>query len=264
MIPSEVRPQADAVVGELVRMLGSDLVGVYLHGSAVLGCFGPRSDIDLVAVSRQAIGDVRRRTLVEALLTISAPYDPAPPLRPIELDLVLSTALDPWQYPTPLDFHYSEEFRARFKAGELEAWESLESRDLAAHVTVLQHAGISLHGPAIERTFPDVPISDYRHALTHDLDWCRTRFAEMPRYGVLSVARIWATVATGVPHSKASGAEWALPRLPMAVRAVLEHGLDFYTGVASEGRWETLPVAEYVAKVADKIDRLNEMTTPRR
>jgi len=256
VIPAEIRPQVESVVDGLKSILGDDFVGVYLHGSAVLDCFGPRSDIDLVAVSTQAVGDARRRSLVEGLLRVSVPYDSAPPLRPIELDLVLATALDPWRYPTPLDFHYSEEFRPRFEAGELEAWESLMSRDLAAHITVLHHAGVALHGPSIEETFPDVPYSDYLHALTHDLAWCRTRFAEMPRYGVLSVARIWATVATGVPHSKATGAEWALPKLPAAVQPVLEHGRDLYIGAADDERWQSLPVPEYIETVADEIDRL--------
>jgi predicted nucleotidyltransferase len=252
---AEIRPQVDAVVGELNRTLGSDLVGVYLHGSAVLGCFGPKSDIDLVAISRQSLDAESQLRLAKALLGISAPYEPAGSSRPIELDLVLVTALHPWRYPTPLDFHFSEEFRARFDVGEHEAWEGLESRALAAHITVLRQAGVVIAGPPLESVFPEVPWSDYVHALTHDLDWCREHFAKFPRYGVLSIARIWATLATGAPQSKASGAEWALPRLPAELRRVLAHGLDVYARAAEE-RWSDLPVADYVSVVAEEIERL--------
>jgi predicted nucleotidyltransferase len=258
VIPAEVQPQVDAAVDELERTLGRELVGVYLHGSAVLGCFGPKSDIDLVAVSRLSLDAGPQLRLAKTLLDISAPYEPAGTSRPIELDLVLVTALDPWRYPTPLDFHFSEEFRARFKAGEHDAWEGLESRDLAAHITVLRHAGVVIAGPPIESVFPEVPWCDYVHALTHDLDWCREHFAKFPRYGVLSIARIWATLATQAPQSKASGAEWALPRLPAELRCVLEHGLDVYTGAADE-RWNDLPVADYISAVAAEIEAL----TPR-
>ena len=257
MIPTEIRPQVDAVVEELQRTLGDDLVGVYLHGSAVLGCFGPQSDIDLVAVSHGAGRAEQRRRLVDALLTISAPYEPAGPLRPVELDLVLASSIDPWHYPTPFDFHYGESHRSRFEAGELELWERRESRDLAAHVTVLRHAGRALVGPPVEQVFPDVPWADYVDALTHDLDWCRTRFAERPRYGVLSIARIWATLATGTPQSKRTGAEWALPRVPVELRPVLEHGLDVYAGAAEE-RWGDLPVADYISAAAGEIDALTQ------
>ena len=221
------------MVEELQRALGDDLVGVYLHGSAVLGCFGPQSDIDLVAVSHAVRAEQRRR-LVDALLEISAPYEPAGPLRPVELDLVLASAIDPWHYPTPFDFHYGESHRSRFEAGELELWERRESRDLAAHVTVLRHAGRPFVGPPVEQVFPEVPWADYVDALTHDLDWCRERWAERPRYGVLSIARIWATLATGVPQSKATGAEWALPRLPDELHPCSNTG-----SLSTQARWRS-------------------------
>lgn len=252
MIP----PQAEVVADRLGGILGDGFVGVYLHGSAVLGCFGPHSDVDLVAVASRSTTDPERRALVDALLEISAPYEPSGPPRAVELDLVVSSALDPWRYPTPFDFHYSEEFRSRFESGQLEPWEDHESRDLAAHVTVLRFAGVVLRGPPVAQVFADVPFEDYVDALTHDLAWCRQRWATRPRYGVLSIARIWATLATGVPHSKASGAEWALPRLPAELRPVLEHGRDFYTGATGGQRWDELPLKDYLDYLVTEIDRL--------
>ena len=257
MIPAEIRPQVEEVVAGLNAILEDDLLGVYLHGSAVLGCFGPRSDIDLVAVSQRAVRTEQRRRLVDALLEISAPYEPAGPRRPVELDLVLASSIDPWQYPTPFDFHYGESHRPRFEAGELELCELQESSDLAAHVTVVRHAGTALVGPPVEQVFPDVPWADYVDALTHDLDWCRTRFAEQPRYGVLSIARIWATLETGTPQSKASGARWALPRLPGELRPTLEYGLAVYTEAVEE-RWDDLPVATYISAVSREIEALTQ------
>ena len=259
MIPVEIRPQVDAVVAALAQILGADLVGLYLHGSAVLGCFGPHSDVDLVAVSRRGLVEDERRRLVARLLDVSAPYEPQGAPRPIELDLVTDDGLRPWRYPTPFDFHYGESHRARFEAGEVELWEEKESRDLAAHITILRRAGSVITGPPVADVFPEVPWEDYADALTHDLDWCRTRFAELPRYGVLSIARIWATLSTRQPHSKAGSAEWALPRLPAALQPVLEHGLAVYRGEADE-TWDGLPLVDYIAAVADEIERI---TSPR-
>jgi predicted nucleotidyltransferase len=256
VIPAEIRPQVGSVVAELEQALGADLVGVYLHGSAVLGCFGPRSDIDLVGVLRLALSDERRRGLIERLLEFSVPYDSAGALRPVELDLVLASALDPWRYPTPFELHFSEEFRGRFEAGELEAWEGLESHTFAANVTVLRSAGVVLGGSPIDDLFPDVPEADYVDALTRDLASCRETFPQRPNYGVLSIARIWATVATGEPHSKTSGAEWTLPRLPAELCPVLEHGRGLYVGAEDDERWQSLPLAAYVVAVADEIERL--------
>jgi len=223
----------------------------------VLGCFGPRSDIDLVAVAARPTPEQDKQALVAVLLEESAPYDHPGGRRPIELDLVLASALRPWQYPATLDFHYSEEFRARFEAaGELDAWESLESRDLAAHITVLRRSGQAVSGPPIDSVFPEVPTANYVDALTHDLWWCQEQWVQRPRYGVLSIARIWATLATGKPQSKATGADWALPRLPAELRPALEHGRDLYSGEEKMERWDTLPVAEYIATVGDEIGQL--------
>jgi streptomycin 3"-adenylyltransferase len=256
VIPEEVRPQVEAVAEGLRDILGADLVGLYLHGSAMLGCFGPRSDIDLAVVLARPTSQEQKRQLAGLMLGLSAPYEPPGPPRPIELDAVLEENLRPWRYPTPLDFHYSEEFRERLGRGELEAWEGLESRNFAAHATVLRQAGVALVGPAVDETFPEVPWPDYVDALTRDLEWCRTRFVEFPRYGVLSVARIWATVATGTPHSKASGAEWALPRLAPGLRPVLAHGLALYRGEEDAERWAELPVSEYVSAVANEVEAI--------
>jgi streptomycin 3"-adenylyltransferase len=260
VIPAEIRPQVDEVMAGLTAILDDNLVGIYLHGSAALGCFGPRSDIDLVGVLRRALSDERRRGLIENLLEISVPYESAGTLRPVELDLVLASALDPWRYPTPFEFHFSEEFRGRFEAGELEAWEGLESRTFAANVTVLRSAGVVLGGSPIDDLFPDVPEADYVDALTRDLVSSRETFPQRPNYGVLSIARIWATVATGEPHSKSSGADWTLPRLPAELRPVLEHGRGLHVGAEDDERWQSLPVAAYVTAVADEIERL---TPPR-
>ncbi len=47
------------------EILRDNLVGVYLHGSAVMGCYNPaKSDIDLIVVVKEPLEDgVKRRYL---------------------------------------------------------------------------------------------------------------------------------------------------------------------------------------------------------
>jgi streptomycin 3"-adenylyltransferase len=263
VIPAEIRPQLDTAVGGLRRILGDDLAGVYLHGSAVLGAFGPLSDIDVFAVVQQPLEPSTRRQLVELLLAESGPYESTGGMRAVELDVVLTSALRDWHHPAPLEFHYTESLRRRFEAGELEPWESLTNRDIAAHVRVLRHAGLALVGAMPEELFPDVPEADFRDALLYDVEWSREHISELGatpggiRNAVLSLARVWAAFDTGAPQSKASGAEWALPRLPAELRPVLEHADAAYRGSAAE-RWESLPLGDYAAFVATKIDALTQ------
>jgi streptomycin 3"-adenylyltransferase len=229
---------------------------VYLHGSAVLGCFGPLSDVDLVAVAAHRLGRGQKRQLADILLDISG----SP--RPVELDLVLLSALRDWRHPAPFEFHYAESLRDRFRSGEHEPWESSTNRDLAAHVVVVRNAGVAIVGPPPGELFPDIPADDFRDALLYDVTWWREHVDELElipggiRNAVLSLARIWATLATGRQHSKATGTDWALPRLTAELRPVLERGRDLYIGKEGVERWAYLPVATYIESVAAEIDHL--------
>ena len=74
MIPTEIRPQIDEALAGLTSTIGDSLVGIYLHGSAVLGCFGPGSDIDLLLVLSAPTSLHTKRRVAELLLAVSAPY----------------------------------------------------------------------------------------------------------------------------------------------------------------------------------------------
>jgi predicted nucleotidyltransferase len=257
VIPAEIRSQLEEVVAGLRSALGGDLVGVYLHGSMALGCFGPHSDIDVVAVSARKLGPERKHAFVQMLLEVSN----AP--RPVELDVILASTLRRWRHPAPFEFHYSESLRVRFEAGELEPWEDSVNRDLAAHAAFIREAGVAMVGPPPSEVFPEIPEDDFCDALLYDVDWWRDHLCELEeipggvRNAVLSLARIWATLATGDQHSKATGVEWTLPRLPAELGPVLEHAYAAYLGTAEE-RWNDAPVADYVSVLAGEIDALTQ------
>jgi streptomycin 3"-adenylyltransferase len=51
---------------------------------------------------------------------------------------------------------------------------------------------------------------------------------------LLTLARSWTSLATGVIRSKDAAADWALPRLPAEHRAVLAHARAVYLGDEDE------------------------------
>jgi hypothetical protein len=58
----------------LQHCLGSDLVGLYLHGSAAMRAWTPtRSDVDLLAVVARSLTPSERRDIGEALLAMPSP-----------------------------------------------------------------------------------------------------------------------------------------------------------------------------------------------
>jgi hypothetical protein len=58
---------------------------------------------------------------------------------------------------------------------------------------------------------------------------------------------------TGEIHSKVTGAQWALPRLPEHLRPCLEHALAAYGGAPEE--WDETLRREYVDYVTREIKR---------
>jgi predicted nucleotidyltransferase len=241
------RAPLDRLVEGLEEIFGDRLAGVYLHGSIALGCYGPHSDVDvLVAIRRPSTPEERHR-LGELCLGVSrASWDDAHCL--LELDVVV--AAEPWRYPPPLEFHYGESLREAFDRGDPKPWGTDTWTDLACALTIAHTAGVVLAGDA--DVLSQVPREHYRAAIEVDRQWCLDHLETHRLHVVLSQPRVWAGLATADVPSKASAAEWALPRLPEELRPVLRHALAVYRGEDEES-WEGLPVGAYVDDVLERI-----------
>ena len=65
-----ITPQVEKLIGELAeqtkQILRDNLTGIYLHGSAVMGCFNPgKSDIDLIIVAERPLPDPIKKAYME-------------------------------------------------------------------------------------------------------------------------------------------------------------------------------------------------------
>lgn len=242
LTPFPLLPQLDDLAAGLTEIFGDRLIGVYVHGSYALGCFNPRrSDLDVIGIARRAPTPEQHARLAELLERVSGPAGPLDPPeasaeRPLEFHLLLAGDLRPWRHPCPFEVHWHGSLIERG-----------EDFDLAAHVTVARAAGIALAGPPPREIFPEVPQGDFEDSLRHDLAWTRDHGKEL--YRALSPLRVWATLETEQPHSKASAAEWALPQLPSDLRLVVERALAAYTG---SGSFEHTP--EELDRIRDFVE----------
>jgi Aminoglycoside adenylyltransferase, C-terminal domain/Nucleotidyltransferase domain len=192
----------DAFVRGLRELFGDHLVGVYRHGSEVLGGGGPRSDVDVLAVVARPIREEERARLVALCRTVPR----------LEFDLVVASSIRPWRHPAPYEFHYW--------AGRGEGIGPGTNADLAAVVTMVLAGNRTLYGPPPADVLDAVPRGDYLDGILRDADDA----------SVLMVTRVWAGVSTDDVHSKLRAAEWALPRLPDEHKPVLEQAVAFYRG----------------------------------
>jgi predicted nucleotidyltransferase len=256
--PDTIRTQTNAVVSDLAEILGTSLIGVYLHGSLAMGCFNPAlSDMDLLVVSTSPMPLEVKRRVTEALLR----YSGAP--QAIELSILAESQLYPWEHPTAYDFHFSESHRAR-RVGDLETekWREWNSQstwdsDLAAHITVAQLRGICLYGEPISLVLPLVPASDYADSIVTDLWWARARAEEDPAgkgtYFVLNACRVYAYLLDGYITSKDEAAVWALSILPEEHRPLVVRALEIYRGVRPAGEFNPTGLDAFIQYIHDQV-----------
>ena len=191
----EWAPQAESIA----RVCGTwitDLVGVYVHGSAALGGFGPASDLDVLVVTD---GDADWPGLGAQLLV-----DGGHP-RPLELSVVgASAALHPAP-PWPYHLHVnSGESRFGLGAGRGDP-------DLIAHYAVARTAGIAVSGPSADTVFGPVSRRHLLDYLREELRWGVENADQ--RYAVLNTCRSVAYARSGRVMSKVDGGVWWLEEL---------------------------------------------------
>jgi predicted nucleotidyltransferase len=228
------RGQVADVVDCLRAVLGEALVGAYLHGSAVLGGLRSGSDLDVLAVNGRPTTDAEKDDLVDRLLVVSGDDPAEAPPRPIELTIVVGSNVRPWRYPPRLDFQYGEWWREEFERRDSELWRSKEDTDLAILVSMTLLADAPLTGPSALDVFDPVPRSDFVDALLAEASGLMQDI-NRDLSVVLTLARIWNSVATGDIRSKDGAADWAVTRLAPQHQAVLERARDFYLGI---GQWD--------------------------
>lgn len=248
--------QCDRVVAIVRQVLGEAVVGVYLHGSAATGGLKPTSDIDILVLTNRPTAPDERHELIRRLLPISGPGDPTGHSRSVGLEVVVQADVRPWRYPPRLDLQYGDWWRSEFEAGNFAPWTS-PNPDLALLIEVVLQANHALVGPPPSEVLDPIPSADIRRAMLDSIPALLSDLDGDERNVVLTFARIWTTLATGVIRSKEAAADWAIPLLPPEHRQVLELARDMYAGRAPEDWGDLMPrVRPHVDHVIGEIRHL--------
>ena len=252
---SEMQQQLKDSLNLLSTILGSDLLGVSLYGSSLVGGLQRYSDIDLLVITSRATTLEERRRLVTNLLQISGIYMKGIKL-PIEMTLVEKVAINPWHYPPPFDFQYGEWLRTSFENGDIELWATREMPDLALIITQVLLKSHTLFGLEPKQLLPDVPYGDFVKAMLSDLNRLTEDLEHDTRNVLLTDARIWSTLKTNAIRSKPAAADWAIHHLPKVHQPVMQRAKSICIGVENE-HWDDIkllvkPCANFM------IDQIHE------
>lgn len=222
-LPAEVNTAREILQSHLAE----SLCAIYLHGSAVADGLRPHSDIDMLVVVAQPIAPETRRALITELMAISGRYpsDPAG-RRPLEVLIFLRAALEALPYPARCEFVYGEWLRHDYEAGAVS--EPVSDPELTVVLAQARQEAIPLIGPVATDFLPAVPEADIRQAMEDGLPTLMTSLPGDARNVLLTLARMWHTLATGEFVSKDRAADWAAACLPHAQAAVLTDARNDY------------------------------------
>jgi streptomycin 3"-adenylyltransferase len=252
--PDPVSAQAGAVLAVLADALPPGrLTGLYLYGSAVAGGLRPDSDLDLFGVIERPSTDEERRAVVDGLVPISWLDSRPRSWRPVELSLAVADDVRPWRYPPRLDFQYGEWLRDALLAGE-KASGPVSNPDGAILAHMVRSSGVPLLGPPAAALLDEVPRTDLVRAVLDELSPLLGDLERDTRNVLLTLARMWVTVATGEVRSKDAAAAWAIERLPSDHRPVLELARAAYLGKARDAWGDMGAVRSHAALVVRRIE----------
>ncbi|HEX7306864.1 aminoglycoside adenylyltransferase domain-containing protein [Lentzea sp.] len=132
--------------------------------------------------------------------------------------------------------------------------------DLAIALTAVRAGGRPLTGPPPAELLDPVPEADLVLASVAGIPALLDDLAGDARNVLLTLVRVWVTLATGEIRSKDAAADWAIARLPAEHRPVLEHARDLYRERHyADEVWShdlEVRVRPCAAEVCDRVDDL--------
>lgn len=213
--PREPNAQIESYLLDVTHVarshLGDDLLGFYLHGSAVQGDHWPHtSDLDILGVVAQPLSDERRTRLAADLAHQARPT----PAQGLEFILCL---VDQAKAPT-------HEFHFEFALSTGATWPTESetpgvASDVLINVALCREQGRALTGPPAEMLFGPVPRNALTRAVADEVRWHQLNLDE-PSSGsaganaVLNAARAVFAAQTGRIVSKTEGGLWWLATRP--------------------------------------------------
>lgn len=184
--------------------LGDNLVGIYLHGSLATNSFiWENSDVDFLVVVEHSVAQLEKIGIIRSLYALL----PDSPSKGMEMSIVLKSCLKPLDYPVPYELHFSNMHLQAIHDNIKKYCDNMQGKDedLTAHIMVIWHRGIALHGPPIKQLFEEPSTSDYMRSIWFDIQDSENRFLEQPVDTILNISRTLAYLEENIILSKKRG-----------------------------------------------------------
>ncbi|MGP3638842.1 aminoglycoside adenylyltransferase domain-containing protein [Lentilactobacillus hilgardii] len=211
------------------KILGDNLVGIYLHGSYVMGGYNENvSDLDYLVIVKTPLSFLIKRQLMA--ITIEKLW-PLAPAKGLEFHVLLLPNVKHFRQPMPFDFHFSKMHFQHYQKDPTDYIKSMKGTDpdLAAHITIINHFGRVLVGRPVYQIFDKVPQKIYWQSIIFDIENAKTTIISQPVYVILNLCRALAYKKDRLITSKLSGGQWGLKHLDSQSGSLIQQALTEYT-----------------------------------
>lgn len=244
----------DKFVEQSKGILGDNLVGVYLHGSAVMGCFNEKtSDIDLLVVIHRDMTEEEKHRYMDMVVELNT----LAPAKGIEMSIIKKSVCKPFVYPTPFELHFSIAHLEWYKNNPRDYVLKMNGtdKDLAAHITILYHRGQCLWGEEIHEVFEPVGEKEYFDSIWYDIEHAKEDILENPIYVILNLCRVLAFKKEKQVLSKQEGGVWGLTQVPEKYSKLIQEALDGYASMDTMALDEKVAV-EFATYMLEQINTM--------
>lgn len=207
--PLEVSELLELVTVQFPKLLGSNLVGIYIYGSLTQAAFDPaRSDIDIVVATRRDLDDEQFKRVGDWLSETAAENEWTKRLQMLIL--------------AKKDILTMDARACHYQFGKLTRGGS--DGNPIPWINILK-SGITLYGPPAKSFVPEITPDMLFETLVREVGYLREELIEKPdsewrdvpkyrAYAVLTVCRILYSRQKSTIVSKPRAAIWALKNLP--------------------------------------------------
>lgn len=247
--------QALQVAEAIEDLFKNQIIGIYLYGSAILGGLHINSDVDILVIVNQDLTEETRNELTKRLMLLSGKIGCKNLNRPLEVTIINQNDIVPWQFPPKCEFMYGEWLREQMEAGDIP--QACYDPDVAILLWQARSHSLSLKGPEAIEVIEPISMNDIQKAIRCSLPNLIADVKGDERNALLTLARMWFTIATGEICSKDMAAEWVIPRLPQNLAVLLEIARNAYLGEC-EDCWGDLEaeITSLVALMNNSIETL--------
>lgn len=203
-LPEEVEAYLGEIVQRLTDDLKSQLVGVYLFGSASYNAYEPGlSDLDVQAIVKDPLDTIEKQAVISRLNQSALPC----PATKLEFVVYAQDAVYPARRHPRFELNlntglHQPDHISLDPATEPSHWFLLD-------IAMGRELGRTLYGMDATDAFGSIPRRWILEAIANSLDWHQANELHSAN-SVLNACRGWRFIVTGEFSSKLDGAKWAM------------------------------------------------------